>query len=77
MAISQELGLKSKKDSLHQVMSYRNAFAHHSLDANPTFVVGWTPEEDELHFMLHIIKSSGKTERKRREDALKVTCPRV
>lgn len=70
-AISQQLNFKLKHVSLHKVLSLRNAFAHHSLDSHPTLFVGKTDEETEAHYMLHILNSSGKTEIKRREDALK------
>ena len=71
MAISQQLNIKLNQDSLHKVVYYRNAFAHHALYSHPTLLVGKTPDEDEQHCMLHVIKNSGKTERKRRQDALK------
>ncbi|MCG2750383.1 MAG: hypothetical protein L6301_00885 [Desulfobacteraceae bacterium] len=70
MAISQRIKFKLNSDPLHKVVSYRNAFAHHGLNAHPTVLVGKTPEEDELQYILHIIKQSGKTERKSREAAL-------
>lgn len=70
MAISHECDLKINQNSLHAVISYRNAFAHHSSNAHPMFVVGATPEEDKLHYNLHIIKSSGKTEIKNLSEAL-------
>ncbi len=70
MAISEQLNIKLKKDTLHKVLSYRNAFAHHALNSHATLVVGKTPSEDRLDYMLHILSSSGKTERKSREDAL-------
>ena len=70
MAISQQLNIKLDRDSLHKVLSYRNAFAHHALDSHPTVVMGKTPDEDELHYVLHIISQSGKTQRKRRDVAL-------
>ena len=54
----------------HKLISYRNAFAHHSVDAHPTSLVNKNPEKDELHYMLHIINNSGKTQRKRRDIAL-------
>ena len=49
----------------------RNAFAHHALYSHPTLLVGKTPDEDEQHCMLHVIKNSGKTEMKTSADALK------
>ena len=60
MAISQELNIKLKQDSLHKVLSYRNAFAHHSLNSHPTLAVGKTPEEDKAYYSFQVIKNSGK-----------------
>ena len=68
MAISQELNIKLKKDSLHQVLSYRNAFAHHNLNSHPTYAVGNPP--DEPYYALQVIKTSGKIERTSREESL-------
>jgi len=70
MAISQEINVKLDQNSLHKLISYRNAFAHHSVDAHPTLLVNKNPEKDELHYLLHIINNSGKTQRKRRDIAL-------
>jgi hypothetical protein len=70
MAISQRLNIKIDQEPFHRVMTYRNAFAHHALDSHPTLAVGKTPDDDQLHHMLHIIKPSGKTERKSRKQAL-------
>jgi len=71
MAISQELKIKLKQDSLHKVLSYRNAFAHHSLNSHPTLAIGKTPDDDRSFYSLQVMTNSGKTERKSREDALK------
>ena len=71
MAISQKLNVKLAKNSLHELVSYRNAFAHHSLDSHPILVVGKTPDQDETRNMLHIIRSSGETDRKHRDTALR------
>ena len=72
MAISQQLGINIDQEPFHKIMAHRNAFAHHALDSHPTLAVGKTPDDDQLHHhhMLHIIKSSGKTERKSRKQAL-------
>jgi hypothetical protein len=70
-AISHQLNSKKLKDgSLHDLVSYRNAFSHHATNAHPTLIVGRKPEGDELHYMLHILKPSGKTESKTRDQAL-------
>lgn len=70
MAISQRLGMQIRSDSLHKVVSYRNPFAHHSTSAHPTLVAGKTEKEDDVHYMLQIIRQSGKTDRMSRSDAL-------
>ena len=70
MAISQEYKFKLDKNALHNVISYRNAFAHHDVDAHPVYVVEKTPDEDKLQHMLQIMKSSGAIERKCRKEAL-------
>ncbi|MFZ2070321.1 MAG: hypothetical protein WAV32_01695 [Halobacteriota archaeon] len=73
MAISQRLNITidhESRESLHKVINYRNAFAHHALDSHATLVVGKTPDDDQLHYMLHIIKESGKIEIKSRKEAL-------
>ena len=71
MAISQELDIKLKHDSLHKIVSFRNAFAHHSLNSHQTIFVGKNPDEDQHYYMLQIITQSGKTKRIRREEALR------
>jgi hypothetical protein len=71
MAISQKLDIKLKHDSMHKIVSFRNAFAHHGLNSHPTISVGKTPDEDQQYYMLQIITQSGKTKRIRREEALK------
>ena len=70
MAITQNLGGKLNSTPIHKVISLRNAFAHHDINAHATIAVGKTPEEDESYYMLQIITQSGKVDRKRREDAL-------
>jgi hypothetical protein len=70
MAISHELEVKINQDLLHKVVSYRNAFAHHAVDAHTVFAVGKTPEENSVCYELHILKASGKIERKDRKQAL-------
>lgn len=70
MAISQQFGVKLKQDSLHKVVSLRNAFAHHALDSHTTFVVGQTPDKSKEYYMLQTISHSGKTSQIRRDLAL-------
>ena len=68
-AISQNFDIKLKQDSLHKVLSYRNAFAHHAIDAHPVLAVGKTAEEDTSYNMLYILRPSGKIDKFKREDA--------
>jgi hypothetical protein len=70
MAISQELKTDLDQNALHNVVSLRNAFAHHPTNSNPVLSVGKTREEDRLHYTLQIISNSGKVTRKRRDEAL-------
>jgi hypothetical protein len=73
MAIAQEIGfeqVRNRKQSLHDIIKYRNAFAHHAVDAHPTISIRKDPEQSGLHFMLYIIESSGETKRIRRDEAL-------
>jgi hypothetical protein len=70
MAIAQEMNVKLDQNSIHTVMSLRNAFAHHPSDSHPVMVVGKTPAEDASHYELQILSSSGKLSRKRRKDAV-------
>ena len=70
MAIAQEMRFKLDQNSLHNVVSLRNAFAHQPTNAHPVLVVGKTPEEDEFHLQLQILSNSGKISMKRRLDAL-------
>lgn len=72
MAISQECGCKIDQNSLHSVISYRNAFAHQRTVSNPAEVNGARPHENGHHYMLQIITNSGKTEMKNRSEALDV-----
>jgi len=71
MAVSQQIDFKLKADPIHKLVSFRNAFAHHAIDAHPTLIISQNPEQDELHHMLHVISSSGKTSEIRRDNALK------
>lgn len=70
MAIAQEMKLKLDQNSLHSVVSLRNAFAHQPTDSYPLLVVGKTPEEYEMHLQLQILSNSGKISMKKRQDAL-------
>jgi len=70
MAISHETNIKVNKNSLHKILEYRNAFAHHSLNDNPVFRVGIAENEGSMYYRLNILKSSGKVERINRLDVL-------
>jgi hypothetical protein len=70
MAISQELETALDQQSLHRLVSLRNAFAHHATDAHPVFVVGKTPDRDRLEHGLQVISNSGKLSRTSREGGL-------
>jgi len=69
MAISQELNAKLDENSLHKVISYRNAFAHHDTNAHPVITFG-KAGDDQINYMLHIMKSSGKIKKECRNKAL-------
>src|SRR4030042_6110390 len=71
MAIAQEIGFELKQDPLHKLISYRNAFAHHAVDAHPMILVAKDPEQDEMRYMLHTISNSGRIQRINRDEALK------
>lgn len=55
--IAQEIGVKLIQDPIHKVISYRNAFTHHSVDAHTTIYVRKDPMQTEMHYMLHVISS--------------------
>lgn len=71
MAIAQETGFELKQDPLHKLISYRNAFAHHAVDAHPMILVAKNPEQDKMQYMLHIISNSGRIKQISRDEALK------
>ena len=70
MAISQTLKYKLDQESIHKVMSLRNAFAHHKTQSHPVMVVGKTSDQNSSHFELQVISNSGNISRQKREDAL-------
>jgi len=69
MAICQQLDVKLNPDSLHKVLSYRNAFAHHSLNSWPTLIAGKTAEESEGFYSLRVVRNSGKFDKQPRDEA--------
>jgi hypothetical protein len=71
MAIAQETGFDLKQGPLHKLLSYRNAFAHHAVDAHPMILVAKDPEHDEMRYMLHTILNSGRIQQISRDEALK------
>lgn len=70
MAIALEMKFKLDQNSLHNVVSLRNAFAHQPTNSHPVMVVGKASEEDELHLQLQILSNSGKISMRKRQDAL-------
>lgn len=70
IAIAQKLRVKFDQSALHSVVSLRNAFAHHATNAHPVIKVGKTPDTDQLHYTLQVIRNSGRVIQKRREEAL-------
>lgn len=69
-AIAQQLKFKVDASQLHNILSLRNEFAHQDTSSHPLMVVGRTPEQNSSHYQLHIISSSGRVSRKKREEAL-------
>lgn len=69
MAVSQEIGFKLDKNSLHRVIALRNAFAHHASNAHPVLVVGRTTEEDTSYFQFLVLDGHGKVSRVKRHEA--------
>ena len=69
-AIAQHLKFKVDASQLYNVLSLRNAFAHHKTSSHPLLVVGKTPEVGSAHYQLQIISSSGRVTGKKREEAL-------
>lgn len=70
MAAAGEMRLKLDKDALHNVLSMRNAFAHHSSTAHPVLAIGVAPDKDRTYNQLWILNGSGKITRKERAAAL-------
>lgn len=48
LAIAHEIRCKVDSNSLHKLLSYRNAYAHNKIDSHPTIIVGKEREDDEL-----------------------------
>lgn len=71
MAIAQRIAFGLKQESLHKLISCRNAFAHHAVDAHPTVLVVKDSEQDKMEYMLHVISSSGRIKRRSRDEVLK------
>ncbi len=66
-AIASELDVKFDREPLHDILSLRNAFAHHQTDSHPMLKVGKDGAEDEFFFQLKILKNNGKLESKSRQ----------
>jgi hypothetical protein len=69
-AIAQQLSFKLALNALHQVMSFRNAFAHHKTGSHPVITVAQNAEEGTVRYELQVLSSSGTLSRKGRQDAL-------
>ena len=69
MAISEEIGVELNRNALHTLIGLRNAFVHHDTQSHVTVVAKSPPEDDEMHYMLDILKPNGKIDRLKREDA--------
>jgi len=70
MAIAQEMGFSLNQNSLHTVISLRNAFAHQPTNSHPVLIVGKPHKKNEMHLRLQILRNSGKIEMKKRQEAL-------
>lgn len=70
MAVSQEVGIELDQQSLHRLVSLRNAFAHHATDAHPVLMVGKTPDRDRVEHRLQVISNSGRVSRTSRVEGL-------
>lgn len=67
--IANEIGFSLDEQPIHNVLKYRNAFAHHRLQSHPTLKIGKTPHEDKSDYQLVVITNS-KVVRESRESAL-------
>lgn len=66
-AIAQEASYKLDRTALHEIVSTRNAFAHHPLESFPTFRHG---QDENIRYMLAIVTNSGQVKRTDRAHAL-------
>lgn len=69
MAVAQTLDFKIDKDAILQVISLRNAFAHHATNANPVVVFSGKPEENYSYLSFWLLNSSGEIEMVKRHEA--------
>lgn len=70
LVIAQRLGLKISQKALHNVMTLRNAFAHHGITDHAVVTFGRRKKDTRVHYELQIFANSGKLVRKTREVAL-------
>jgi hypothetical protein len=70
MAIAQKLRYKLDKNALHRVMALRNAFAHHTVDSFPVFVVARDPDKGSVRYELQVLDNEGRLTRTPRNDAV-------
>lgn len=69
LAVSHELKYKIDKDAIHNVISLRNAFAHHATNRNQVYVGGRVPGESYIYHRLSILRTSGKVDHVKRDEA--------
>lgn len=65
-----EVFSNQRYESLDNLLSYRNAFAHHGLQSHPTLEIGKTSDEVKQKFMLYLLRFSGNLDKKSRATAL-------
>ena len=70
MAIGNEIGVEVNRNAFHTLMNLRNAFMHHDTLSHVTVFVKSPPEDDEMHYVLHILRPNGEIDQVKREEAL-------
>jgi hypothetical protein len=69
LAIAHEVDFDINIQPVQEVIRVRNAFAHHSTNAHPVFVVEKKSDEFSQYQELHLINASGKLKKLRRSEA--------
>lgn len=70
-AISTRINFKINQNTLHKIIEYRNAFAHHSSDAHPVLVVSRAGGFSSQYNHLLVLRGSGKVDTIKRHEAFK------